>query len=251
MSNERSPLMYGSRGRPEQVQDGFDNRSFVFGGFDGIVASLSILSGAAGGQLSWRYVLIVGLSAVVANSLSLGISEFLSSKAHREFLQAEKRRELWEFKNYRDIEIMEMVNRFEQRGMERKDAESVVAKMAQYESFFVSLMVSEELGLQLPDDDDALLITDAFVMCISYGICGCIPLMVYGIAGYFVHESDYQLYIIAVCVSLCALCVLAIVKSSFSSATAMHSAIEAICAGSVCSALAYAVGAGLREVVTL
>ncbi|RYY83699.1 hypothetical protein EON63_10660 [archaeon] len=37
-----------------------------------MVASLSILSGAAGGQLSWRSVLIVGLSAMVANSISLG-----------------------------------------------------------------------------------------------------------------------------------------------------------------------------------
>ncbi|RYY83694.1 hypothetical protein EON63_10655, partial [archaeon] len=123
-----------------------------------------------------------------------------------------------------------MVNRFEQRGMERKDAESVVSKMAQYESFFVSLMVSEELGLQLPDDDDALLITDAFVMCMSYGVCGCIPLGVFGVAGYVIH-NDYQLYIISVCLSLSLLCLLAIIKSSFSSATAMHSAIEAVSVG--------------------
>lgn len=135
--------------------------------------------------------------------------------------------------------------------MERKDAESVVSKMAQYESFFVSLMVSEELGLQLPDDDDALLITDAFVMCMSYGVCGCIPFGVYAIAGYLMPSNDYQLYVIAVSLSLAVLCLLAIVKSSFSSATAMHSAIEAVSVGAVCSALAYAVGAGLREVVAL
>jgi hypothetical protein len=84
------------------------HRSFVFGGFDGAVASLAILSGAAGGDLSWHSVLILGLSSIVANSISLGISEFLSSKAHREFLKAEKRRELWEFKNYRDVEILQV-----------------------------------------------------------------------------------------------------------------------------------------------
>jgi len=39
-----------------------------------------------------------------------GISEYLSSKAHREFLKAEKRRELWEFKNYRDVEVMEVID---------------------------------------------------------------------------------------------------------------------------------------------
>lgn len=44
----------------------------------------------------------------MANSLSIGISEFLSSKAHKEFIQAEKRRELWEFKHYKDSEIQEV-----------------------------------------------------------------------------------------------------------------------------------------------
>lgn len=48
---------------------------------------------------------------------SSGISEFLSSKAHREFLQAEKRRELWEFKNYRDVEIMEVIELSNRMGL--------------------------------------------------------------------------------------------------------------------------------------
>lgn len=56
-----------------------------------------------------KFVLIVGLAAVIANSISVGISEFLSSKAHKEFIQAEKRRELWEFKNYKDNEILEVI----------------------------------------------------------------------------------------------------------------------------------------------
>lgn len=61
-----------------------------------------------GGSLPWRVSLTLGLANIAANSLSIGISEFLSSKAHREFLQAEKRRELWEFKNYREAEIGEV-----------------------------------------------------------------------------------------------------------------------------------------------
>ena len=39
----------------------------------------------------------------------MGISEFLSSKAHREFLLSEKRREMWEFKHYKDVETNEVV----------------------------------------------------------------------------------------------------------------------------------------------
>lgn len=221
----------------------------MFGGFDGIVAALAILSGAAGGNLSWRTVLVLGLSSILANAISLGISEFLSSKAHREFLKAEKRRELWEFKNYREVEILEMVNRFEARGMERKDAELVVGKMAQYESFFVGLMVAEELGLQLPDDDDAMLLTDALIMCLSFGLFGCIPLGIFCMGPWNITSQE-NLYVIAVSVSLVLLCVLAAIKSSFSSATIMHSAVEAVSLGAVCCGLAYAIGAGVMHVLS-
>ena len=61
-----------------------------------------------GGEFSWHIVLVVGLSTIAANALSLGAGEYLSSKAHREFMQVEKRRETWEFKHFKDVEIREV-----------------------------------------------------------------------------------------------------------------------------------------------
>lgn len=61
-----------------------------------------------GGEFSWHVVLVMGFSTIAANALSMGAGEYLSSKAHREFIQAEKRRELWEFKHFKDIEIKEV-----------------------------------------------------------------------------------------------------------------------------------------------
>jgi DNA damage-binding protein 1 len=54
-------------------------------------------------------VLVLGTANLVANSISTGISEFLSSKAHREFLSTERRRELWEYKHYREDEMSEVL----------------------------------------------------------------------------------------------------------------------------------------------
>ena len=62
-----------------------------------------------GGEFSWHVVLVMGFSTIAANALSMGAGEYLSSKAHREFIQAEKRRELWEFKHFKDIEIKEVI----------------------------------------------------------------------------------------------------------------------------------------------
>lgn len=67
-----------------------------------------ILRYMVGGEFSWHVVLVMGFSTIAANALSMGAGEYLSSKAHREFIQAEKRRELWEFKHFKDIEIKEV-----------------------------------------------------------------------------------------------------------------------------------------------
>ena len=58
--------------------------------------------------MTWRIALVLGSAKLIANSVYTGISEFLSSKAHREFLLTERRREMWEFKNYREDEINEV-----------------------------------------------------------------------------------------------------------------------------------------------
>jgi hypothetical protein len=51
---------------------------------------------------------VIAASCTLSNCAYAGISEFLSSKAHKEFIQAEKRREQWEFKHFRESQIFEV-----------------------------------------------------------------------------------------------------------------------------------------------
>ena len=59
-------------------------RAAVLGGVDGIITSFAIVAGAHSGSLSTQVVLLIGLSSLVADGLSMGISEFLSTQASRE-----------------------------------------------------------------------------------------------------------------------------------------------------------------------
>eukprot|EP01038_Epipyxis_sp_PR26KG_P007404 gene7404-10093_t len=260
--NSNSDNLYTQRRNIEEPMDDIEDyssrsksicgadciKSFVFGGSDGIISSLAIISGASGGGFPWRVILVLGFSNIVANSLHTGISEFLSSKAHKEFLQAEKRRETWEFKHYRDAEINAMIKRFESRGMSHVDAELVVNRMAQYESFFVTLMVSEELGLQLPDDDDAMLLTDAFIMFLSFALCGAIPLFFFTM-GPLELMNDNQLYTIASLSSIIILFVLGVVKSTYSSANWLYSGLESMILGIICCTVSYFLGATVMDLI--
>jgi len=136
-----------------------------------------------------------------------------------------------------------MVKKFKERGMASADAEVVVEKMSAYENFFVSLMVAEELGLQLPEDNDAVLITDAFVMFISYAGFAAIPLFIYMLAPVILF-TDQTLFTVAIVLALVVLFVLGSAKSYFSggSVSWIYSGFEAIAVGVTTSAVSYFVG---------
>lgn len=80
----------------------------MFGGYDGALASLIIISACIGGGLSNQTIFTVSIANLVATALSIGISEYRSSKAHQAFLQAEKCRELWDFRRNKDREVNEV-----------------------------------------------------------------------------------------------------------------------------------------------
>jgi VIT1/CCC1 family predicted Fe2+/Mn2+ transporter len=134
-------------------------KPMIFGGLDGILTSFAIVAGAAGGNLSSGVVLILGFSNIFADALSMGVGEFLSSKAENEWILSERRREEWELENYPEGEIREMVDFYMEKGMSRQDAEIVITTMAKYKDFFVDIMMTQELQLQVPEDDH---VTESF-----------------------------------------------------------------------------------------
>ncbi len=55
-------------------------KGVVFGGLDGILTSFAIVAGSAGGNLGWNVILVLGFSNILADAISMGVGEYLSSK---------------------------------------------------------------------------------------------------------------------------------------------------------------------------
>jgi len=55
--------------------------------------------GAAGAELKIGVVLILGIANMIADGLSMGLGDYLSSKSEIEFTKNEKKRERWEVEN--------------------------------------------------------------------------------------------------------------------------------------------------------
>ena len=57
---------------------------FVYGGIDGIITTFAIIAGASGGDLSKNVIIILGISSVLADGFSMGVSRYLSAKTEIE-----------------------------------------------------------------------------------------------------------------------------------------------------------------------
>ena len=133
--------------------------------------------------------------------------------------------------------------------MGKADAELCVAKMAQYEGFFVNLMVTEELGLQLPEDDDAVLLTDAFIMSMAFAGFGCLPLIVYCFGQWDIAD-DKSMFYIALVISAFFVFILGSTKSSFSSVFWVYSGVETVLVAAASSIIAFGVGSLIVKLIT-
>ena len=114
------------------MTDGGYVKHIIFGGLDGILTSFSIVAGAVGAHLSPVAILAMGISNVLADALSMGAGEYLSSSAYNNYVRREMERETWELENYPEGEVMEMIDLFVRRGMARDDAEAVILRMSKY-----------------------------------------------------------------------------------------------------------------------
>ncbi|KAL8425738.1 hypothetical protein Efla_003116 [Eimeria flavescens] len=123
-------------------------KAIVFGGLDGIVTIFAIVAGCVGANLHPSKVVIIGIGNLLADAISMGFGEFVSSAAEEDFVKSEREREEWEIENCPAEEKQEMVEIYRERyGFSDQDAEAFVNISFRYREFFVRHMMVEELGL--------------------------------------------------------------------------------------------------------
>lgn len=222
-------------------------KNIVFGGLDGIITTFAVVSGATGGGLSVEVILILGFSNIFADAFSMGMGDALSTKAEHEYIRAERKREEWELENFAEGEIEEMIDLYEQRGMSRADATDVINKMAKYPQFFVDVMMTEELGLQVPGDDENPW-KDGLVTFASFVAFGLVPLLAYAI----LHGSNLDmnsLFAIACVLSAMTLFLLGAIKTKFSVMPWWKGGLEILFMGSFTALASYLVGWAVNAIL--
>lgn len=208
------------------------------------MTTFSIVSGSFGGGMSVFVILILGFSSKIADALAMGLGDALSSKAEQEHIMKERQREYWEYDTYPEGEIKEMIDLYEAKGMSRKDAVKIIKLMAPHRDFFVDVMMVQELGLHVPDENEKFQpFKEGFITFASFIIFGFFPLSIYCVFPFaFPTMSVETLFSLSCLTSLVTLFFLGALKSIFSTKTWIKCGIEMTIIGSFIGFVAYILG---------
>jgi vacuolar iron transporter family protein len=221
-------------------------KSIVFGGLDGVITTFSIVAASAGASLNVQTALLLGVSNLIADGISMGIGDFLSSHAELKFVKSEHKREAWEFENNRQGEVDEMVELYTKQGVSEADARVILEKMAEYPAVFLPHMVQLELGLPPVDEGDNPA-KDGFVTFMSFLLFGSVPCIALAIMYGAKYTDRGGVFGITCAATVITMFALGATQAKVTRQPLLASALIMTINGSLAAASAYLVGWGLDE----
>merc|ERR1711915_28851 len=236
-------------GRPKIPWGGEYAKSIVYGGLDAIVTCFSLVSSISAGHLSSVDVLVLGFANLVADGISMGFGDFLSSSTERDLAASKRDVTNWDVCNNLHTQVIELVNTYESLGMDNNDAKMVVEIFAKYRDILVDQMMATQKGI-LPPDESGSAWKSGVVTFISFLLFGCTPLLSFIVLLPVTH-SDFLKFCGACVLSAVALLLLGIAKAKISGQSYVLSALMALSNGGIAAAAAYSIGWLLRHVAGL
>ncbi len=125
-------------------------RNIILGGQDGVVNVLGIVLGVAVATSSNHIVLLAGLAATFAESVSMAAVAYTSSRAEKEHYDSEVKRELYEIDNLPGVERKEIEDIYRAKGFSGRLLDQIVDKICSSKKTWLDVMMREELHLEDP-----------------------------------------------------------------------------------------------------
>jgi VIT1/CCC1 family predicted Fe2+/Mn2+ transporter len=217
-------------------------RQVILGGQDGLVNVLGILLGVAKATGSAPTVIVAGLAATFAESISMGAVAYTSSQAARDFYFRELEREKKEMKTLPEIEKEEVKVIYMRKGFRGKALDAIVRKTVSNDKMWLDLMMAEELGFS---ENDAKVnpLREAFVVMMSAFAGSFIPLLPF----FFLPIGTAT--IVSVGVAVITLFAAGAIKGKLTTGNLFWRGVELSLIGTVAALAGYAVGAIFKVTV--
>jgi len=213
-------------------------KQITYGGNDGIVTTFAIVAGFAGaqaegaGQIGAVAVLVFGMANLLADGLSMGLGEFLSTRSQAKLYHSERRKVL-------DIAARDpeaLAAALAARGMAQEAAQQAAHLLATAPELAADLLADH--SMDLPDMREARPLRDGLITFVSFLAFGLVPLLPYLLAG--PEEGSLGASVAATAAALFAL---GLLRGHATGEGYGRAVAEVVGVGGLCALAAFAVGA--------
>lgn len=147
----------------------------ILGGQDGLVNVLGVILGVAAATNDPYIVLVAGLAATFAESVSMGAVAYTSTLADADFYESEREREYRHIQDVPHLERQEIRKIYKEKGFKGDMLERIVETITANEDVWVAVMMAEEH--QLIPTNRHIALRSALVVGLAAIIGSLIPLM--------------------------------------------------------------------------
>jgi VIT1/CCC1 family predicted Fe2+/Mn2+ transporter len=218
-------------------------REAIFGAQDGVTSILAVVITVATATSSQYAVLVAGIAAAIAEVISMGAGEFMSSRSQREIFLAQiekERREVQERPHESEAEVAYML---EQEGLPETSAKRAAVELARSPNVLLKTMVEKELGLIVEEGGSPL--QGALILSGAFALAALIPL-----APFFFLPVPVAL-VAAIAVSVVVMFGLGVAKSRLTGRHPVRSGLEIVALVLIASAGGFVFGSLLPRALGL
>lgn len=234
----------------QRLRDGprhLNLRDFIFGAIDGTVTTFAVVSGVSGAGLAAGVVIVLGVANLVGDGFSMGIGNFLGTRALRQQRDRTRREEERQVESIPEGEKEEVRQIFAAKGFSGDDLERVVEVITADKDRWVSTMMREEHGFAAEEVSPW---RAGLVMYSGFMLAGLVPLLpfFYLLTAPVSQSSAFIWSGAATCATFFGIGAL---KTRFVEQRWLWGGLETLIIGGVAAGLAYLVGVLLRGLVDL
>ncbi len=210
----------------------------ILGGQDGLVNVLGIILGVAAATNDAHIVMVAGLAATFAESVSMGAVAYTSTNAESDFYESEREREYRHISEVPELERQEIYRIYQEKGFKGVLLERIVDTITANRDVWVAVMMAEEHQLSPVNRQQAL--RAAVVVGFSAIVGSLIPLLPFAFLS--VKMSMWA----AIVIAAITLFVVGAYKARVTVGRPARSGLEMAIIGTVSALVGYVVGLLLK-----
>lgn len=212
----------------------------ILGAIDGIITTFAVVAGATGGQLSGTVVVILGLASLLADGLSMGVSNYLGSKSDRQLAETKEAETLAYIEQQPEEACTRLRERYRHKGLAGELLDALVQKVAADRQQWARELVEEEVG----KPQEVSVIWSGVATSLAFIAAGVVPLLPFLFAG---SSGGRQTFYISVGVAAITFFVVGALKGLVVGQKWWRGGLEALLTGGGAAVIAYLVGYWLRQ----